>query len=78
MAKIIKAAEFIRDFRSGMGDHALMAKYELTQGQLDRLFDELSRRNLISDSQVEDRLDITDSQITRAFVEAKEGSEELP
>jgi hypothetical protein len=61
-----------------MGDHALMAKYELTAAQFDRLIDELSRRNLISDGEVEDRFDITDSQVTRAFADAKEDSKELP
>ncbi len=78
MTKTIKAAEFVRDFKSGMGDHALMAKYELTAAQFDRLIEELSSRNLISDSEVEDRFDITDSQITKAFAYAKEDSKELP
>ncbi|MBM3302429.1 MAG: hypothetical protein FJ118_05990 [Deltaproteobacteria bacterium] len=77
MRKTIKAADFAQDFRLGMGDQAMMGKYHLTEEQLERVFGELWRRGLISDDEIEDRLDVTDSQVTLVFSSAKEDTKEL-
>ena len=77
MRKTIKVADFARDFRLGMGDQALMAKYHLNEEQLERVFGELWRRDLISDNEIEDRLDVTDSHVTLSFSSAKEDTREL-
>ncbi|MEW6111424.1 MAG: hypothetical protein AB1664_04780 [Thermodesulfobacteriota bacterium] len=76
MHKTIYAADLVRDFRLGMGDQALMVKYRLNEKQLEWVFEELWRRNLISEYQSEDQPDVADSEVTFSFLSAEEGTRE--
>jgi hypothetical protein len=73
----IKVVEFLEDMRSGLDDPCLMKKYDLSEIGLTQVFGELVRGGFISASQLAERSKIRDSQITRAFVDAKEGIEIL-
>ena len=74
----IKAREFLRDIEMQMDDSTLMVKYGLSPQQLQRLFQQLISMNLISEGQLKVRSEVSDSQITRAFVEAQRDIEEMP
>ncbi len=75
--RTIKAKELISDIRSGMTDFDLMEKYELDPPSLDRLLRHLVDTDLVTQSQLEDRSQLSDSQITRAFVESLEDIRKL-
>ena len=76
-ARTIKAKELVKDIRSGMTDFDLMEKYELDPPSLDRLLRHLVDADLVTQSQLEERTQLSDSQITRAFVESLEDSRRL-
>lgn len=76
MNKIIKAADFARDFRLGMDDRALMMKYRLTEEQLEQIFEELWRRNLVSGDDDQDYSDAADSEVTFSFPSEREDARE--
>ena len=71
MNKIIRAADFARDFRLGMDDRALMVKYRLTKEQLEWIFEELWRRNLISGDDDQDYSEGAVSEVTFSFPSEK-------
>jgi len=65
----IKAQEFLKDVRAGMGDDALMAKYVLTHRQLQSVLRQLVKLRLATPLELSKRLSITTNQIMQAFVE---------
>ena len=67
----IDASEFVRDIQSSMDDCCLMAKHFLTPRQLQQLFRQLMDMGLISECDLALRSDVSESQITRAFVESQ-------
>lgn len=67
----IKAKEFVTDIQSAMDDASMMAKYGLSSEQLQRIFDQLIQMGLISENDLRVRASISETQITRAFVEAQ-------
>jgi len=72
MAKrVIKAKQVARDVHSGMGDSELMEKYELTAKQLERTPKKLVELDLITHMQLYERTSLSDTQITKAFVETQ-------
>jgi hypothetical protein len=73
----IVARELVADIRTGMDDDALMKKYQLTAQNLDRLFRKLVEVDFISVIELQERAQLSDSQETRAFVEAQKAIDEL-
>jgi hypothetical protein len=73
----ISAKEFLADLRSGLDDAALMRKYGLSEVGLGRVFDKLINANLTSLDELWNRSMISETQITRAFVEAQAAIDEL-
>jgi hypothetical protein len=73
----IEASEFVRDFKSRMDDDSLMGKYGLSSEQLQRIFRELSQYGLLTDKEIDSRATLTESQITRAFVESEREKQEI-
>jgi hypothetical protein len=75
---IIKAKAFLRDIASAMDDNDLMSKHGLTEEQLHQVFRQLIEMNLLSEQQLEVRTQLSDSQITRAFVDSQAEWEIVP
>jgi hypothetical protein len=73
----IVARELVADIRSGLDDDTLMRKYELSAQNLDRLFRKLVEVDFISVIELQERARLSDSQVTRAFVEAQKAIDEL-
>jgi hypothetical protein len=73
----IAAREFVADLRHGLDDSELKQKYDLTDVGLGRVFDKLIDADLISLDELWKRSVLSDSQITRAFVEAQSAIDEL-
>ena len=73
----INATDFIRDFRAGIDDFTLMNRYSLSEIQLERIMMELASRGLITDTQLEDRAALSDTIITKAFVETSKDFKEV-
>ena len=73
----IVAREFVGDLRRGLDDSELKKKYDLSDVALGRLFDKLIDADLISLDELCERSQLSDSQITRAFVEAQSVIDEL-
>jgi hypothetical protein len=73
----IKAREMVADVRSGMGDTVMMHKYGLSEKQLEGALRKLVELDLISYMQLYERTSLSDSQITKAFVDSAEAREEL-
>jgi hypothetical protein len=62
------------DVGEGMTDALLMERYNLTSNQLELVLKKLYDANLITDIQLYERTTLSDSIITRAFVEKEEAS----
>jgi hypothetical protein len=73
----INATEFLADLRSGFDDEALMIKYGLLPRQLQSAFRKMIKAGLITALEISNRLKITKSQVTEAFVEMGKAIKEL-
>ncbi len=73
----IVAREFVEDLRHGLDDTELKQKYGLSDVGLGRVFDKLIDADLISLDELWERSQLSDSRITRAFVEAQNAIDEL-
>jgi len=73
----IVAREFVEDLRRGLDDAELTTKYGLSEVGLGRVFDKLIEADLISLDELWKRSLLSDSRITRAFVEAQTAIDEL-
>jgi hypothetical protein len=71
-ARTIKGREFVQDIRSGVTDFQLSEKYGLTVQDFDRVLGYLVDAGLITKGELQDRQQLSDSQIIRAFVESCE------
>ncbi len=71
---VVSAHDVIQDIKSGMDDEALMFKYRLSFRQLQRLFRKIIVGGFIPPLELAQRLCVTKSQVTEAFVEMKKGS----
>jgi hypothetical protein len=69
--RVIKANEVIADIRSGMNDVELTEKYRVTPLGLERLLGHLVDSGLIGEGELEDREQLTASQIIRAVIESR-------
>jgi len=66
-----------QDVLDGMGDTALMEKYSLTAKQLKSVLTRLADLGLIDYMQMYERTSLSDSTVTKAFVETRRAIEEL-
>jgi hypothetical protein len=71
-AHTINGKEFVKDIRSGMTDFELGGKYGLTVQDFDRVLGYLVDARLITKRELQERQQLSDSQILRAFVESCE------
>ena len=75
--RTIKGKDLIVDIRSGITDAELMEKHKLSAMELDTVFRHLVDSDLVSRRELEAREALSDSQITRAFVESRDGAKKL-
>lgn len=75
--RTIKANAIVRDVQAGMGDSLLMKKYQLSAKQLEIVLRRLVEADLISHLQLYERTSLSDTQVTRAYVEAQQAIQEL-
>jgi hypothetical protein len=75
--KTVKGKKIARDVHAGMGDTALMEKYGLTPRQLEKVLRMLLDYDLITHMQLYERTSLSDSTVTRAFMEAEKAQLEL-
>ncbi len=73
----IKAKPFVRDLRNGMGDRDLMEKYALSESQLHKLLHKLVDAGAIDEMELFMRTSLSDSTITRAFVDTQCAMDEM-
>jgi hypothetical protein len=69
--------DLARDVQEGLGDGFLMEKYHLNPKQLESLLRTLLEADLITEMQLYERTSISDSQVTKAFIEAEKAVTEL-
>jgi hypothetical protein len=73
MAKrTIKAKELVKDIRDGMADFELTQKYGLTEYEFQCVLNYLVDTGLVTKWELEQRQQLSESQIIRAFVESCE------
>jgi hypothetical protein len=70
--RTIKSKELLIDLNSGMTDFDLMKKYRVDPPTLDRLLRHMIDANLLTQEQLEQRAQLSDSQVTQAFVDSLE------
>ena len=73
----IRAKEFVRDLRNGMGDRQFMEKYALSGDQLRSVFRKLVDAGTIDEMEIYMRTTLSESTITRALAESRMASREL-
>jgi hypothetical protein len=73
----IKAKAIAADVHAGMGDSVLMEKYDLPSKQLEGVLRKLVAADLITHMQLYERTSLSDSQITKAFVDSEQAIGEL-
>ena len=67
----ITAKEFLADVRDGVDDCSLMIKYRLSAEQLQRVFGELIEMDLLTENGLRMRTQLSDTEITRSFMDLK-------
>jgi hypothetical protein len=73
----IKAKEVARDVHAGMGDTPLMDKYNLSAKELELVLKRLVEADLITHMELYERTSLSDTQITKAFVDTQSAIREL-
>ncbi len=73
----INAKQLVEDIRSGTDDNNLMRKYDLTAEQLEEVFGKLVDADFITALELYERAKLSDTQITKAYVEAQQAIDEL-
>ncbi|MGO9569942.1 MAG: hypothetical protein ACLP5H_20615 [Desulfomonilaceae bacterium] len=73
----LKANDVARDAQGGMGDTIVMEKYRLNSKQLEGVLRKLVDADLITHMQLYERTSLSDTQITRAFVDSQAAIKEL-
>jgi hypothetical protein len=73
----IRVREVVKDLRSGLGDSELMTKYDLSENQLESVFQKLIDADFITALELWERSRLSDTQITKAFVEAQKAIDEV-
>lgn len=75
--RAIKATEVVDDILSGMKDDDLMRRYGLTPDELDSVLRHLLDSDLMTWNQLQEREQLSHSQIIKAFVDSRANTEEL-
>ncbi len=73
----IKAKPFVRGLRNGMSDKELMEKYNLSESQFHKVLHKLVDAGAIDEMELFMRTSLSDSTITRAFVDTQCPIEEM-
>ena len=73
----LKARDFLKDVKRGMGDNELMEKYLLSRRALQSALRQLIELGLATPLELSNRLSITTSQVREAFVEMGKAIKEL-
>jgi predicted transcriptional regulator len=73
----ISAKQFVEDLRMGLDDAELMTKYNVSAVGLGRILDKLIEAELISMDELWSRSKVSETQVTKAFVEAQAAIDEL-
>jgi len=73
----INGRAIAQDVLDGLGDTVLMQKYELTAKQLEAVLKRLVDMDLIDQMQMYERTSLSDSMVTKAFVESRRAIAEL-
>jgi hypothetical protein len=73
----LKARDFMKDVKRGMGDNELMEKYLLSRRALQSALRQLIELGLATPLELSNRLSITKSQVREAFVEMGKAIKEL-
>jgi len=73
----IRAKAFVRNLRNGMGDRELMKKYTLSESQLHKVLHKLVDAGAIDEMELFMRTSLSDSTISRAFVDTQCAMEEM-
>ncbi len=76
-ARRIKATDLVNDIIAGVADPQLMSKYYISASQLEALLQRLVHNGLITQRQIDARVSLADTSITRAFVETQRSMQEL-
>ncbi len=75
--RTVRAADVAADVIQGVRDPELMSKYRLTSRQLEVLLGKLVAKGLLTRAQMDQRTDLTDTAVTKAFVETNRSIAEL-
>jgi hypothetical protein len=67
----INRKNFLNDVQAGVDDGELMKKYELATIQLEHMLERILDSGQVTEKDLEDRTNLTDSSITRAFIEVQ-------
>jgi hypothetical protein len=75
--KKIKVKEFVADIRACMDDPTLMFKYGLSEKELQRVFQKLVDADFITNVELWERSQLSETGITKAFLDAQRAIDEL-
>ncbi len=73
----INAKAVAKDVHAGMGDTALMEKYSLSSKQLEDVLRRLVDAGILDHMQLYERTSLSDSVVTKAFVDSQKAIEEI-
>ncbi len=73
----IRARDVARDITGGMNDPDLMEKYDLTAKQLELLLQQMVHKGVLTQEQIDERLNLAETAITRAFDDTRRSIDEL-
>ena len=71
----IRARDIVADIQAGMDDTSLMEKYVLTSNMLEKILRQLVEADLITHFQLYERTQLSDTQVTRAFLDSGRGTD---
>ena len=73
----VPTQSLVNDIRSGVNDSQLMDKYELASNQLEYMLENLLDSGQVTKKDLKNRLSLSDTSITKAFMDVKSSMEEL-
>jgi DNA-binding HxlR family transcriptional regulator len=73
----LQAKLIVKDINDGLNDSQLMEKYTLTPKQLEQVLRQLLDQDLITHMQLYERTQLSDTQITKAFMDTADAIREL-
>jgi hypothetical protein len=73
----LQAKLVVQDINDGLNDSQLMEKYTLTPKQLEQVLRQLLEQDKITHMQLYERTQLSDTQITKAFMDTNQAIHEL-